>query len=140
MKVEVLAAATTNKILEDHGIDIRQSWQESPKYLAELLVVDAVVRSNVIKERYLSDLESIGVDIVATVLNRILRNPIWIGDWAKTAEVEVGISIVGREAGTVLFSTNQDVEVDWSQPANEAIENICRRVARKVPYSQKQRD
>ena len=33
-----------------------------------------------------------------------------------------------------MFSGRDEVSVDWSRPANEAVEQINRRIARRFPY------
>lgn len=133
LTVAVQPAEKTNQILADNGISIAQSWDKDPQELAKLLGVDAVIRNKAIKQRYLSDLESIGVQVGTTVLNVLLGTPFWFGG-GRTADVEVMSNIIAASDGDNLFSGRDEVTVDWSRPANEAVEQINRRIARRFPY------
>src|SRR6185436_4491117 len=46
---------TTKKILEQNNISIRDSWNKGDDELAKLLKVDAVIRMNIRKQRFMSD-------------------------------------------------------------------------------------
>jgi len=133
LTVGVQAPEKTNQILAANGISIAQSWDKDPQELAKLLGVDAVIRNKAIKQRYLSDLESIGVQVGTTVLNVLLGTPFWFGG-GRTSDVEVMSNIIAASDGDNLFSGRDEVSVDWSRPANEAVEQINRRIARRFPY------
>ena len=133
LTVTVQPVEKTNQILADNGISIVDSWDKDPQALAKLLGVDAVIRNKAIKQRYLSDLESIGVQVGTSILNIALGAPLWFGG-GRTADVEVMSSIIAASDGDNLFSGRDEVSVDWSRPANEAVEQINRRIARRFPY------
>ncbi|MBX2872998.1 MAG: hypothetical protein KTR30_12880 [Saprospiraceae bacterium] len=126
--------ATTNDKLEEAGIGLRESWQRPPEELAELLGVDAVVITNVEKERYLTDLESFGL----SVLNSIA----WVfsdGWWPlygqnRTSDVLVSCAIVDGQSGTVIWSTNRTCPTSWNRPHNEVVRSITRTISRRFPY------
>src|SRR4051812_9048369 len=59
--VAVQDISTTRRVLEENNISVRDSWNEDDKKLACLLGVDAVVRMQVVKKRYMSDLASMGI-------------------------------------------------------------------------------
>lgn len=134
LTVSVQPIDKTNKLLADNGISIRQSWSEDPQKLAALLGVDAVVDNRAVKQRFLSDLESIGVQIGTSVLSAIFGGT-GLGWAGRTNEVEVSSLIIDGKNGGVLFSGRDEITVDWSRPANEAIEQINRRVCRRFPYA-----
>lgn len=125
---------TTNDKLEEAGIGLRESWRKSPEELAEILGVDAVVITNVEKERYLTDLESFGL----SVLNSIA----WVfsdGWWPlygqnRTSDVLVSCAIVDGESGTVVWSTNRTCPTSWNRPHNDVIRSITRTISRRFPY------
>ena len=71
MSVGVQDISTTEKLLEDNGISIRDSWKEDDKKLAKILGVDAVVRMRIQKKRYMSDLASMGISYGQQVLYQI---------------------------------------------------------------------
>ncbi len=55
----------------------------------------------------------------------------------RTNEVEVTSNIIAASTGENLFSGRDELRVDWSRPANEAIEQINRRIVRRFPYVKK---
>jgi len=69
--VGVQDISTTQKLLEDNKISVRDSWRQDDKELARLLGVDAVVRMRIQKKRYMSDLASFGVGYGQQVLYQI---------------------------------------------------------------------
>ena len=136
LSVVVQPTEKTNQILADNGIGTVESWDQDPQKLAELLGVDAVVRCKAIKQRYLSDLESIGVQVGTTILKSVFG--LGYFGWAgRTNDVEVMTNIIDATDGDNLFSGRDEVSVDWSRPANEAVEQINRRIARRFPYVNK---
>ena len=133
LTVTVQPVERTNQILKDNGISTLDSWDRDPQQLAQLLGVDAVIRSKAIKQRYLSDLESIGVQVGTNMLNVLFGTGFWLGG-GRTSDVEVSSSIIAAGTGENLFSGRDEVSVDWTRPANEAVEQINRRIARRFPY------
>lgn len=136
LTVTVQPPEKTLQILEENGISIRDSWNADPQKLAALLGVDAVVRGKTIKQRYLSGLESIGVDVAANVLSWFVGIP---GFWgvSRTNDVEAMVTIFDAKSGETLFTGRDEVSVDWTRPANEAVEQINRRICRRFPYTEK---
>src|SRR5829696_329453 len=55
-RVNLQDLSTTQKLLEEAGISIRDTWKQDDKTLAKILGVDAVVRMRIEKKRYMSDL------------------------------------------------------------------------------------
>ncbi|MEM7586131.1 MAG: hypothetical protein AAF560_22260, partial [Acidobacteriota bacterium] len=74
LDIDVQQVEETNRILAAHRIDIRDSWYMSPQELAQVLGVDAVVRTRVEKTRYLSDGASFGIDLGTHILAEILHD------------------------------------------------------------------
>lgn len=135
LSVIVQPIERTNQLLTDKGITPTASWDKDPQELAKILGVDAVIRNKAIKVRYLSDLESLGIDLGTFVLSGILGVPVF--GLTRTNEVEVTSNIIAANTGENLFSGRDELRVDWSRPANEAIEQINRRIVRRFPYVKK---
>jgi hypothetical protein len=135
LSVVVQPVERTNQLLQEQGISPTASWDRDPQELAKILGVDAVIRNKAIKTRYLSDLESLGIQVGASILSGVLGVP---GVFpARTNDVEVTSNIIAASTGENLFSGRDEVRVDWSRPANEAIEQINRRIVRRFPYVKK---
>jgi hypothetical protein len=133
LTVIVQPVEKTNQILLDNGISPTASWEKDPQALAQMLGVDAVIRNKAIKHRFLSDLESLGIQLGSAILGVIVGAP-GLGFGARTNEVEVTSNIIAATNGENLFSGRDEVSVDWSRPANEAVEQVNRRIARRFPY------
>ena len=135
LSVVVQPVERTNQLLADKGISATASWDKDPQELARILGVDAVIRNKAIKHRYLSDLESLGIQVGASILYGALGLPGVVP--SRTNDVEVMSNIIAASSGENLFSGRDEVRVDWSRPANEAIEQINRRIVRRFPYVKK---
>ncbi len=137
LKVDIQHYKKTLNLLERKGINIRDSWDRSPEELAELLEVDAVVRARIEKARFMSDLESYGIEMSVQIIN-ILTNYQWF-PWfppisSQNKEIIADFSLMEKEKGIVLWSISFDRGADWRQPANMIIDEISRRAAKKFPY------
>src|SRR5215207_2442690 len=71
-RINLQDLSTTQKLLEDAGISIRDSWKQDDRILAKILGVDAVVRMRIEKKRYMSDLASMSIDMGRQVLSRTI--------------------------------------------------------------------
>jgi hypothetical protein len=128
---------TTNRVLDEHGIGIRESWAMPAEELAAMLGVDAVVRTAVHKNRYLSDMESYGIDVGTAVFNEITEGRFgWLVP--NGATVTVGIwadsTLINGADGDILWKVALERATDWQRPANDVIVGITRKLAKKFPY------
>lgn len=129
--------ATTNHLLADAGIGIRDSWARSPEELARLLGVDAVVRTTVFKTRHLSDAASYGIDVGLAVLHEVTRghaDPYIPPGLTRTHDIRVDSTLCDGRDGSVLWRLVVDRETDWHRPANDVIAGLTKKLARKFPY------
>jgi hypothetical protein len=135
MDVNVQPVNNTIALLEKNGMSLRDSWQKDDKELAKLLGVDAVVRSSIQKDRYMSDLASAGIDAGQKVLNAVLKNPVLVPGTNKTNDIRATCSLISN--GETLWNDNYKRESDWNSPANDIIERITDNFARHFPYRKK---
>jgi hypothetical protein len=88
--VRIQPIDATNSILDEEGISIRESWEMPAEELAEILGVDAVIRTTVQKTRYLSDIASYGIDVGLAVLHEATEGETdWLippGGWRSVVE------------------------------------------------------
>jgi hypothetical protein len=127
----------TNKLLSENDISIRERWDMRGDDLAEILGVDAVVKMRVEKQRYLSDLESFGIDLAQRIIHRLANYQFypWVPDrLEKTNDVRAKASLVNGRDGKVLWNLAVEREADWNRPANEIINHLTRKMARNFPY------
>lgn len=135
MYVAVQEPNTTLALLEKHNISMRDSWAKEDKELANRLGVDAVVRTTIQKERYLSNLASFGIDMGTRILNTASNNSILTSSLDKTNDIKATCSIVSN--GETLWNDSYKREADWNSPANEVIERITGKFAKHFPYKRK---
>jgi hypothetical protein len=84
LRIDIQPVQKTNRILDQQGISIRDSWYMDSRELAHILRVDAVVRTTIEKKRYMSGLASFSHSSQShqTYKSRML-SPQWQG-WAPT--------------------------------------------------------
>lgn len=125
----------TNGLLEKAGISLRDSWKHTPDELANILGVDAVVHTTVRKEFYLTNLESFGVQLAATVIS-IFLDPVawWLFPNAHTSEVFASCSVLDGGTGQPTWSISRDKPTYWNKSHSEVVEEITRRLSRRFPY------
>lgn len=135
--VAIQPAETTNRLLADAGIGIRDSWALEPEELARVLGVDAVVRTSVVKTRYLSDPASYGIGVGVAILEEVLDEKAdrWIPPGlGKTYDIHVDSVLQDGSDGALLWRVAVDRETDWHRPANDVVGGLTKKLAKKFPY------
>ena len=135
--IEIQPPETTNRLLDEAGIGVRDSWGMSAKSLARVLRVDAVISTSVQKTRYLSDGESFGVDLGLTVVNEISEGRLAsVLPWGlvKTHDIWANCELIDSLDGTVIWQTDFAQATDWQYPANQVIAGFTEELAKKFPY------
>ena len=127
----------TNRILSESDIGIRESWTLPAEELADTLEVDAVIRTRIVKERYLSDLASYGSEAGLHVLHEIADGRT---DWlippglTRTHDIHADSALVSRPEGELLWKVEVHRATDWRRPANDVIVGITKKLSKKFPY------
>lgn len=135
VRIEVQDVVKTNKILGKNKIDLRDSWHIESEELARLLKVDAVVRTKVMKRRYMSGLTSFGVELGSAILSEVLTDsPLAIFVSLPTNSIKAECFLLNGSDGAVLWGIDLVDHTDWRLKANDIIDNINRYFARKFPY------
>lgn len=131
----------TNSLLQENGIDIRNSWNTDVQKLCKILNVDAVVRTSVQKTRYMSDLASYGIELGTEIIDNLLWEvgaeflPIY--GTSKTFDINAQCSLFNASDGTLLWKDMYNRATDWRADANYIIENITEKFSKKFPYRKK---
>jgi len=137
IRIEIQQVETTNRLLADAGIGVRESWGMSAKALAKVLRVDAVISTSVQKTRYLSAGESFGVDLGLNVVNEITEGrlaPVLPWGMVKTHDIWANCELIDALDGALLWQTDLAQATDWQVPANEVIAGFTTELAKKFPY------
>lgn len=136
MDVTVQPYANTLSLLDKNNISIRESWEKDDKELAQMLGVDAIVRSSIQKDRIMSDLASAGIEAGRRIVDAVINRPTLPGvPLNKTADVNATCSVVSN--GETLWNDTYKRESNFSSPANEVIERITNNFAKHFPYRRK---
>lgn len=125
--------STTQKLLEDNNISIRDSWKQDDVKLARLLGVDAVVRMRIQKQRYMSDLASFGVGYGQQVLYQIGN----VGKYVpyvpnKTNDIYASCNIVSNNQ--TLWNDDYRGSSNYTVSSEKVIDNITDNFGRHFPY------
>jgi hypothetical protein len=125
--------STTQKLLEENNITIRDSWKQDDRKLAELLGVDAIVRMRIQKKRYMSDLASLGVDYGQQVLNQIGN----VGKYIpyvpnKTNDIYASCNVVSNNQ--TLWNDDYRGASSYNVSSEKVIDNITDNFGRHFPY------
>jgi hypothetical protein len=137
IRIDIQAVETTNRLLADAGIGVRESWGMSAKSLARVLRVDAVISTSVQKTRYLSDGESFGIDFGLNAVNEITEGriaPFLPWGLVKTHDIWANCELIDALDGALLWQTDLAQATDWQVPANEVIAGFTSELAKKFPY------
>jgi hypothetical protein len=125
--------STTQKLLEDNNISIRDSWKQDDKKLARLLGVDAVVRMRIQKTRYMSDLASFGVGYGQQVLYQIGS----VGKYIpyvpnKTNDIYASCNVVSNNQ--TLWNDDYRGSSNYTVSSEKVVDNITDNFGRNFPY------
>lgn len=123
----------TNAKLEEAGIGFRESWTMSPTKLAEVLGVDAVVRTSIRKDMFLTELESFGVSMALSAISLLGGEALWFIP-TKTSDVFLSASVLDAQDGISVWNTDKVVQTDWNDRHSAIVRHLARVMARRFPY------
>ena len=137
MFVNVQDVNKTLNTLSDNNISVRDSWKMDDHKLCEILGVDAIVRMQVTKKRYMSDYASYGVTLARNVIRETpLSNKLPIPrSMGKTEDIYAYCSVVSNNI--TLWNNSYKGYADWDNPSNVIIENITDNFGRNFPYKRR---
>ncbi len=137
IKISVQDINKTNRLLKSAGIDILDITNYAPKEIGEVLNVDAIVSTRLIKEMFLSRDESMLLEVGSQIiLDKLpvnlykLKNP----KLTRTSEVDIYCTIVDTEAESAIWAINSECDLRWDCDPDDAIESINHRITKKFPY------
>ena len=130
---------TTTKILEQNNITVRESWKKDDEELANILGVDAVIRMNIRKQRYMSDEASYGVGVAKQVIYKTgigskMPVPSSVG---KTYDIYATCNLLSDNQ--TLWNDNYKRSTDYDVQPNVIVEWITNDFGENFPYKQKRK-
>ncbi len=135
--VNIQPIETTNRLLAGSGLAVTDAWQMPAEQLAQVLGVDAVVRTTVLSDRFLSDQESLAIHTGVGIFNEVTdwRFATFIPPWITvTATVAVDATLLDGRSGNVLWKVVIEQDTDWARPPQEVVSDVTRSLARRFPY------
>ncbi len=132
-------ANTTLKKLEQNNITVRDSWSKDDDELAKLLGVDAVIRMNIRKQRYMSDEASYGVDVAKQIVYKTgIGSKVPVpGSVGKTYDIYASCNLLSDNQ--TLWNDNYKRSTDYDTQPNVIIEWITDSFGENFPYKQKRK-
>jgi hypothetical protein len=132
--VMVQDISTTQRLLEENNISVRDSWKQDDKKIAAILGVDAIVRMRVHQKRYMSDLASMGIGYGRQILgavNSAGKIPVpYISN--KTNDIYASCDVVSDNR--TLWNDSYKAGTDYNVTSDEVIANITDNFGRHFPY------
>jgi hypothetical protein len=128
--IAVQDISTTQKLLEDSNISIRDSWRQDDKKLAKILGVDAVVRMRIQKKRYMSDMASFGIGMGQQVLYQLGGVQPMIPN--KTNDIYASCNIVSNNQ--TLWNDHYRSTSNYNRTSEMVIEDIADNFGSHFPY------
>ena len=130
---------TTQKILEQNNISVRDSWKKNDEELAKILGVDAVIRMNIRKQRYMSDEASYGVGMAKQVIYKTglgskVPVPSSVG---KTYDIYATCNLLSNNQ--TLWNDNYKRSTDYDTAPNVIVEWITDDFGENFPYKEKRK-
>lgn len=134
MTINVQDVITTNQLLTQNNISIRDSWTKNDKELSKLLGVDAVVRMRIQKKRYMSELASYGIGVGRQIIGMIGNNNKFSTPSLpnKTNDIYAACNIVSDNK--TLWNDHYEASADWNNPPDVVINNITNNFGKSFPY------
>lgn len=137
LQIELQHFNDTNARLKKAGISIKDSWTIPSAELAEILNVDAVVKSKVHKRLFLTNTESAAVAVGASILGSLAgSNPVsnTARSMNKTSDIYVSCSIVDAEDEVIIWSYGRDCSTSFRTQPEQAVNEINSVISRRFPY------
>ncbi|HET9746700.1 MAG TPA: hypothetical protein VFP97_13380 [Chitinophagaceae bacterium] len=130
---------TTQKMLEQNNISVRDSWKKDDNELAKLLGVDAVIRMNIRKQRYMSDEASYGVGVAKQVIysTKVGSKVPVPGSVGKTFDIYATCNLLSDNQ--TLWNDNYKRSTDYEVQPNVIVEWITNDFGENFPYKKKRR-
>ena len=133
--VQFLSNDETNTLLEKKQINLHEINEYSPTELAEILNVDAVVKADVIKERFMSETLSAVIAVGEDVIEEITDVWLPIPSKAKrTYEVYMQLELVDKSSGANLYHRSIRYSIDYRSSVTDAVYIISGRIGKYFPY------
>ena len=136
LTVSIQNVTETNRLLTQNNIN----WENASSVeLCKILGVDAVVKQELQKERFMSDYASYGISILSDVLNQLPVSILGVPTnslptSSSTYKLIDNIVITSKNSEDILWKSNFVQEANWNYPPEQIQKDIYRKVVSNFPY------
>jgi hypothetical protein len=123
MRVSFQDLRTTNALLAKNNINLEDLDKFTPKELADLLEVDAVITGMLSTDKPMSDGASVALGVL-------------VGFYGPTNSGKCTININDGHSGELLWKYEKTLSRSLGSDTNTVINTIMRKASRKLPYIQ----
>jgi hypothetical protein len=141
IRIDALSPTTVNERLKEAGYTPLQASKIDAAKLGSILKVDVVLRGNLKMDRFMSDLNSMKIEAVETVLRNILINtnanvrlPGGVGNINRTYRIESTVEVIDVKDGIGVWKMSGVRNADWNYKPEDAIANMVSMFAQNFPY------
>lgn len=134
--VSYQAIEKTNNILLNSEYKLNNFYSADPDVLAKLLGVDAVLKMEVNSNKIMSDLTSLGIDLLKEILG---NNNVNLGNvlgsasnQKRTADINTYATLIYN--GKTLWNSRYQSETDWQENMKVTVDYITAAMGRNFPY------
>ena len=128
VNISVQELGYTNRLLREAGIDAINIGEYSAVELGEILKVDAVVRTRLIKDMFLTRGESLAAEIATDLLSESIPLPLGTRRLSRSSEIDIHSKIVDVDSGSAVWSIHTDFDVQWNADTEDAVKSINHRI------------
>jgi len=123
----------TNNILAKAEKSPEEINNMTSSEITELLGVDAVIKSEVYKYTFLTNLESYGIELARTLLILFGNGYPWFLPGSETGEVSIFSSIISGDSGDTIWAASKNFSTYWDRDTYDTIERINYRITKRIP-------
>ena len=135
IKISIQDTRTTNRLLLEADIDGLNIREYSANQLGDILNVDAVVSTRLIKEGFLSREGALAADIISNTI--LVNTPIGYSNRQKlsrSSKVDIYCYILDVDSDVAVWQYNTECDLRWDMEPDETIEFINGKISKKFPY------
>jgi hypothetical protein len=123
-KLNIQDASTTNALLLKKDISLENYKEYTPKELAEILEVDAIVMGDFQTSKPMSEGASIALGLL-------------VGFWGSTNSATINLNIYNGMDGELLVNYHKKVKGSIGSSSEDLINTIMRKASRRIAYTKK---
>jgi len=132
--VQIQSPDKTNGLLRSASISANDAFNTDPDVLAKMLGADAVIKMNVISNRMMSDLASMGIGAVHNIIFLGTQMDPVVGGSISNKTADVFANCVLVKNGETLWSAEYQKPTNWHISGTDVMNKITRKMGKRFPF------